>query len=95
MGKERSMLHLMTEAMDAPQELLPGASLIEIAGNRRVLIENHRGVLQYERDLLRVRLIKGAAVIRGSGLTIARMSKRQLVVTGGIDGVDLERGAGC
>ena len=87
------MLRLMAEAADTPQELLPGMPLIEITGSGRVLIENHGGVTEYETDRIRVRLRFGAVVIRGSRLKITRMSKCQLVISGSLLGVDLERGA--
>ncbi|MFR1753953.1 MAG: YabP/YqfC family sporulation protein [Oscillospiraceae bacterium] len=95
MKKGRSMLRLMAEAADTPQELLPGMPLIEITGSGRVLIENHGGVTEYETDRIRVRLRFGAVVIRGSRLKITRMSKCQLVISGSLLGVDLERGIGC
>ena len=93
--KARSMLRLMAEAADTPQELLPGMPLIEITGAGRVLIENHGGVTEYETDRIRVRLRFGAVVIRGNRLKITRMSKCQLVISGSLAGVDLERGSGC
>jgi sporulation protein YqfC len=93
--KSRSMLRLMAEAADTPQELLPGMPLIEITGAGRVLIENHGGVTEYETDRIRVRLRFGAVVIRGNRLKITRMSKCQLVISGSLLGVDLERGSSC
>ncbi len=92
MKHSHSMLRLMAEATDAPQELLPGTPLIEITDNSRVLIENHGGVTEYETDLIRVRLRFGAVIIRGSGLTITRMSKSQLIIAGALQGLELERG---
>lgn len=89
------MLRLMAEAADTPQELLPGVPLIEITGMCRVLLENHQGVVQYEPELIQVRLGFGSARIRGAGLTITRMSNRQLIVTGAIAAVELERGSKC
>ena len=86
------MLRLMAEAADAPQELLPGVPLIEITGAGRVLIENHGGVTEYETDRIRLRF--GAVVIRGSRMKITRMSKCQLVISGNLTGLDLERGNG-
>ena len=35
---------------DLPGEPLPGQSLLELTGDRQVLIENHRGVTQYSRE---------------------------------------------
>lgn len=95
MKQGRNILRLMAEAADTPQELVPGTPLIEITGTQRVLVENQRGVTLYEQDLIRVKLQGGYAVVRGSCLTITRMEKRQLVITGTIHGVELERGGRC
>lgn len=89
------MLRLMAEAADVPQELLPGTPLIEITGNQRVLIENHLGVTEYQRDMIRVRVRSGAVVVCGCRLNITRMAKRQLVIAGEVQRVELERGKPC
>ena len=68
--------------------------MIEITGAGRVLIENHGGVTEYATDRIRVRLRFGAVVIRGSRMKITRMSKCQLVISGNLTGLDLERGNG-
>ncbi len=95
MKLSRSMLRLMAEAADVPQELLPGTPLIEITGNQRVLIENHLGVTEYQRDMIRVRVRSGAVVVCGCRLKITRMAKRQLVIAGEVQRVELERGKPC
>ncbi len=91
----KQLLQIVAQATDTPQELLPGMPLIEITGTQRVLIENHKGVILYEPDCLQVKLTIGSLLIRGQGLTISRMQKHQLVITGSIEGVEFEKGAQC
>lgn len=62
-------------------------SLVEIADDRRVLIEHHQGVCSYTSDQVTVRLRFGQVCISGSRLCIARMTREQLVICGTIDGV--------
>lgn len=94
--KSRSMLRLMAEAADTPQELLPGMPLIEITGAGRVLIENHGGVTEYETDRIR-----DALTLWGGGdpgqppEDHPDEPKCQLVISGSLLGVDLERGSSC
>ncbi len=76
---------------DLPGMAIPGQSLVEIAGETRVLIENHKGVTVYECDRIHVRVSFGELCICGSGLELARMTKCQLVITGRIDCVTLQR----
>lgn len=71
-------------------ELLPGQSLVEILGRSRVLIEGHRGVVEYCRERITVRLSFGWVCVRGCGLQLRCMSHQQLVICGQIGGIDLK-----
>lgn len=64
--------------------------LVEIAGNRRVLIENHRGVCAYGCDEIIVRGSAGYIRVVGEKLVMTRMTAEQLVICGRIQGVTLE-----
>lgn len=85
------MLQLLTEAADLPQEVLPDTPLVELTDERRVLVENHGGITEFEPELIRVRVRFGTLAVHGRCLCIAKMSAKQLVITGRIDGVTLER----
>lgn len=76
---------------DLPGEPLPGQSLLELTGDRQVLIENHHGVTQYSRERIGVKVAFGELLLCGCGLELARMSRGQLVVTGTIDSIALLR----
>jgi len=70
---------------------LPGVPLLELLGESRVLIENHKGVAAYAEDKICVLVKYGRLVVCGSGLTLGYMSKCQLAITGCIDAVLVER----
>ncbi len=69
-----------------------GLPLIEIAGDRRVLVERHTGVLGYDDRKVTVRLSFGMLQVCGCGLKIVHMTKAQLVISGQIQTVVLQRG---
>lgn len=89
--KNRGWMQRLAEGMELPGEAAPGLPLVEICGQRRVLIENHRGVLSYGTELIRVCVSYGAVEVRGCGLELARMTREQLVICGRIDSVSLVR----
>jgi len=91
MKGERNILQRMTESMDLTGEPIPGQPLIEIAGDRRVLIENHFGVREYSRERIGIHVKFGDLVVCGCGLELTRMTKEQLVISGRIDCVTLHR----
>lgn len=91
MKRRGDLLQRLTEVLDLPGEPLPGQPLVELAGDRRVLIENHQGVNQYGRDEICVKVQYGHISVKGCGLELARMTKEQLIICGRIDCVTLCR----
>jgi len=80
--------HMMEQSsMDA----VPGQPIIEIAGDRRVLIENHHGVAAYGSEKILVHVKYGSVCICGCNLEMLHMTKEQLVIYGRIDSVGLQR----
>lgn len=92
MKQQKKLLRRITERADLLSEPLPGVPLVELAGERRVLIENHGGVTAYGRESIRVRVRYGQVCICGKDLELARMTKEQLVICGSIDSVSIIRG---
>lgn len=92
MERRKGIMDRLIEEADLPGELLPGQSVVELAGDRRVLIENHRGVTEYGQGKISVRVRYGLVVVCGCGLELSRMTREQLVITGRIDSITLHRG---
>ncbi len=91
MGKGRSYFEQMIARTDLSPEALPGQSIVEIAGDKRVLIECHRGILAYNRELIQVSVGYGSVCIQGCGLEIIHMTREKLIISGRIDSVQLQR----
>lgn len=81
----------LLDRLDLPGETLPGQVLVEIAGENRVLIEQHRGIREYTPERIGVCVRYGMVDICGKGLELRSMSREQLIICGQIDGVTLKR----
>lgn len=81
----------LTEQLDLAGETLPGETIAELAGDRRVLIEGHKGVTEYGRERVTVKVGYGLLSISGCGLELRQMSRQLLVVSGRIDCIQLRR----
>lgn len=88
---DKHFIERIANAADLSDEPIPGLPLVEIAGDRRVLIEHHCGVTQYGRCRISVRVKYGAVVVVGTQLELTRMTGQQLIITGRIECVQLER----
>ena len=89
---KENILQRITERMELSCEPVPGQPVVEIAGENRVLIENYGSVRAYSPQKICVRVKYGTVVVVGCELELRRMAKEQLVISGRIDGVNLQRG---
>ena len=70
------------------EDLHGGRPRVEIIGNSRVVVENHRGIQEYDDGVLRVRCSGCEVRITGTGLTLTALSLDELAVTGTIVSVE-------
>lgn len=91
MGKGSRFLEQLTQSADISGECLPGQSLLELLGDNRVLIERHRGVQEYSRERIGIKMRFGQVVVCGCGLEMIHMTREQLVIRGRIDCITLHR----
>lgn len=91
MDRRSHIIERITAGTDLYGESMPGQTIIEIAGEHRVLIENHFGITQYCCDKIFVKVKYGQVVVCGCNLELLQMTKDQLVISGKIDGVSLLR----
>lgn len=94
MRKNAGILDKLALAADLPGETAPGQSLVEILGDRRVLLENHCGVTKYSETEICVKVRNGQIQISGCELRLMKMTKQQIIICGRIDAVSLFRGVG-
>ena len=92
MDRHKRFWERIAEQADLPGEGFWGESIIEIVGDRQILIENHQGVTEYGHERICIRLRCGILTVYGKQLELARMTKELLVITGTIDNVALQRG---
>ena len=65
-------------------------TLVEIYGMERVLVEQHRGIVGYGTECIRIGTSYGILVVEGVGLRLCCMSRAQLVIRGKILSLRME-----
>lgn len=65
-----------------------GGARMEFKGNREVVLEDCRGILEYDTDVVRVRMGKLVVRFTGRGLTIKCMTVDSMVIEGFITGME-------
>lgn len=73
-------------------EASPHLPLVEISGTEKILVENHRGILEFKDSCIRILVIFGEICLMGQGLTIASMTAQQLLIQGQLEQILYLRG---
>ena len=90
MTEKRNIAQKMLTKLDIPAESILDAPRITISGEGRVLIEGHRGLLEYADDRIAAAGQNCRILIKGEGLASVAMNRRELVVSGRLWAVELE-----
>lgn len=85
-----SIAERASEYFDLPGGVVSNMPRIEISGGRQMLIEKHRGVLEYSREEISVNTLNSVVRIRGKGLEIRAMTADELLISGNFSGIDFE-----
>lgn len=76
--------------LDVPKEVVTGLPKITILGFNEILIENYKGILEYEEYYIRVNTYIGVININGFNFNIKQMTEEDILITGQIDSLDIE-----
>ena len=87
-NKSEKIINSISRNLDLPTDTVSGYAHIEMSGNREIIIEGCRGVLEYSDQ--RIALNTGKLTVRlcGCDMTIISMQGSQAVIKGVITCVD-------
>lgn len=92
MAEKGNWVRRIAEGAEICGQSLPGVPIVEIAGDKRILVEHHGGVVEYGPERIRIRVNFGTLCICGTCMKLKQMSKQQLIISGRIDCVQIQRG---
>ncbi len=77
----------VTNKWQLPPDILMDLPRITMVGQLHIYIENHRGVLRFSNQELRLRLKQGQLLIKGDAFVIKTILPEELLLEGRIDQV--------
>lgn len=70
--------------LDIPKDITMDLPRLTMVGNVQLHVENHRGVLDFTEEYLRLALSKGTLEVRGKDLSIRTIMTEEVMVVGAI-----------
>lgn len=93
MGKKRikNKENKFESLLDFPREIVTDLPKITILGFDEMLIENYKGIIEYEEFFIKIGTYIGIVNINGFHLKLDQMKDESILITGSIDSITLEK----
>lgn len=75
------------DLMDMPTELLENTYRITMVGNKSILIEMYKSILEYDENIIRT---LAGVTVQGTKLNIEEINDNEMFVTGNLLSLELE-----
>ena len=91
MKKKKSAISKLDRLLEMPEEVYTDTPKITITGFNEMIIENFKGILEYEDFYIRINTSLGIININGYELKLENMTNDDIKVNGKIESMDIER----
>lgn len=88
--KRKNVKGRINRMLEVPDEVVSNVPKLTILKFEEVLIENYKGILEYQDFFVRIQTYIGIININGFKLSLEEMTTDDVVVKGKIDSIDFE-----
>lgn len=78
----------ISEILELPKDIVMDLSKMIIIGNIQTYISNHKGVIEYSLDTIRINTNSGVIKITGENLQIKTIISEEIIVVGCIEKIE-------
>lgn len=84
-------INKINRMLEIPKETYTSDPKLVIIGFNELVIENYKGILEYEEYYIKISTYIGSININGFNLKLDKMTEDNLKITGKIESIDVER----
>jgi len=84
----------LEKILEFPEEVYSNNPKLIITGFNEIILENYKGILEYEDFFASISTYIGVVNINGYNLNLEKMTNDDIKITGKIESVDIERTEG-
>ncbi len=88
--KNNRLIRKIDNLLEIPKEVTTQTPKITIIGFEQLLIENYKGILEYEEFFVKISTYIGNININGFNLSLNQMTEDDIIINGKIDSIDFE-----
>ena len=88
---KKNKVNKLDKILELPQEVYSNVPKIIVTGFDEMIVENFKGILEYEEFYLRINTYMGIINVNGYGLNLENLTNDDIKITGKIESFDIER----
>ncbi len=81
----------LDKILEIPEEIYTNTPKITITGFNEIILENYKGILEYEEFFASISTYIGIININGYNINLEKMTNDDIKITGKIESVEIER----
>ncbi len=82
MNFKKNFRSSLADAFELPKEILLDLPRVTLVGNVQMYVQNHKGVVEYSDNVIRVSISGGELIIKGEDLTIKNIYSEEIFING-------------
>ncbi|NLW40239.1 MAG: sporulation protein YqfC [Tissierellia bacterium] len=88
-GRMENFKYNISEILELPKDVVMDLPKIVVVGNIQVNISNHKGIVEYTQETLRVNSSIGLIKICGTNLELKTILSEEIIVKGNIEKIEI------
>ena len=81
----------LTSLLALPAEITLNLPLLTMVGGEELTVENHKGIIEYSEEALRINTAAGVLAVAGQRLAVKQLTAERILVKGTIQRVEFMR----
>jgi sporulation protein YqfC len=86
--RSRKIREKLSNTFELPKDIVMDVSKVTAIGTEQVTVENHKGIVEYSEDLIRINTDSGIIKLCGRNLTIKTILQEEITITGKITNIE-------
>ncbi|HHZ13626.1 MAG: sporulation protein YqfC [Caldicoprobacterales bacterium] len=86
--KLQTVRSTVSEMFELPKEITLNMPKISLIGNNQMLVENHRGIIEYTPNIIRVNSTVGVIRVQGNELHLRNIAAEDIMISGEIVSIE-------
>ncbi len=78
----------VSNAFELPKDIVLDVSKVIIIGTDQITVENHKGIVEYSEELIRINTGSSIMKLTGRNLIIKTILQEEITITGEITGIE-------